>query len=150
VTAHQFFSHSDESGFKTHATAEEAKARALAEIEAVTDETPFDADYLAGICWGEITEVVDPRERELTAEEREEHPDYDSWSEPELARVIKETCMWQENLDGAWDTACGKCFELISGDPVENGFSYCPGCGKGRSTSYADTFDPDEEEDGDE
>lgn len=40
-----------------------------------------------------------------------------------------ETCCWQEDEDGAWDTDCGGRFWLTDGGPVENKFIACPYCG---------------------
>ena len=43
---------------------------------------------------------------------------------------VTDTCTWTEDENGAWHTTCGNCHELFDGTPVENGFKYCPYCGK--------------------
>lgn len=40
------------------------------------------------------------------------------------------TCKWTEDENGAWDTGCGKMFEFTVGGPEENGFQFCPYCGR--------------------
>lgn len=37
------------------------------------------------------------------------------------ATYKREVCLWAENSDGIWDTACGNAFEFDSGGPTENG-----------------------------
>jgi rRNA maturation endonuclease Nob1 len=39
-------------------------------------------------------------------------------------------CLWQENEDGQWETGCDEIFEFVAGKPLENGFNFCPYCGK--------------------
>jgi DNA-directed RNA polymerase subunit RPC12/RpoP len=40
------------------------------------------------------------------------------------------TCLWKENLDGPWETACGMSWEFIEDGPEENKCIYCHHCGK--------------------
>lgn len=48
-----------------------------------------------------------------------------------LENVMSQTCEWKEDEDsGAWETECGKMFEIIDGTPLENKMVYCPFCGK--------------------
>lgn len=43
---------------------------------------------------------------------------------------MTEKCKWSEDGDGVWDTSCGERFEFVDGGPPENGFEFCPYCGK--------------------
>jgi hypothetical protein len=44
-------------------------------------------------------------------------------------KAIGQTCIWAEDEDGAWDTACGERFEFTDGGPAENGAKFCLYCG---------------------
>ena len=37
-------------------------------------------------------------------------------------------CQWQEDV--AFDTLCGMKHQFMADGPVENGYKYCPYCGK--------------------
>jgi hypothetical protein len=39
-------------------------------------------------------------------------------------------CDWQQEEDGQWETDCSETFEFNEGGPKENGFEWCPYCGK--------------------
>lgn len=40
-------------------------------------------------------------------------------------------CVWSQVIrDGAWNTGCGKRFNLSWGGPTENKMKYCHGCGE--------------------
>lgn len=40
-------------------------------------------------------------------------------------------CIWTEDPEyGTWETSCGETFCMIEGTPEENGYKYCPSCGK--------------------
>ena len=39
-------------------------------------------------------------------------------------------CKWTEDNDGNHDTECEQKFAFIDAGPVENGFKFCPYCGK--------------------
>lgn len=39
-------------------------------------------------------------------------------------------CEWTDNEDGPWDTSCDNMFEFTTDGPKENGFVYCPYCGR--------------------
>ena len=43
---------------------------------------------------------------------------------------VKQLCEWSGNVDGFYDTACGNAHEFITDGPTENGYRYCPYCGK--------------------
>jgi hypothetical protein len=45
---------------------------------------------------------------------------------------MKDTCEWKpEDYDSDWyDSDCGRAFTFNYGGPVENGFVFCPKCGK--------------------
>jgi hypothetical protein len=45
-------------------------------------------------------------------------------------KVILKECLWQQDYDGNWDTACGDKHILIEGTPKENHFEFCCYCGK--------------------
>lgn len=44
--------------------------------------------------------------------------------------MTTETCVWRQNEDGYYDTACDQAFVMESGTPGENGFRFCCYCGK--------------------
>jgi hypothetical protein len=46
-------------------------------------------------------------------------------------------CIWsytetymEWNEDSYWSTSCGQKFVMIEGTPKENGYNFCPSCGK--------------------
>jgi rRNA maturation endonuclease Nob1 len=39
-------------------------------------------------------------------------------------------CVWAEDENGIWGTGCGHTFETFTDSPSENGFKFCPYCGK--------------------
>ena len=39
-------------------------------------------------------------------------------------------CVWTQNLDGNWETACGQQWCLLDGAPKDNDMTYCHHCGK--------------------
>lgn len=40
-------------------------------------------------------------------------------------------CRWtQDERHGHWTTACGHAFEFYDGGPLQNGFRFCPYCGR--------------------
>ena len=47
-----------------------------------------------------------------------------------LARETPLTCTWTQNEDGVYETNCDNMFVFNDGGPVENGFRYCPYCGR--------------------
>ena len=49
-----------------------------------------------------------------------------------------ETCLWTEDNDIKWDTACGESFVFDDGGPYENGFIFCCYCGKRLAFEYYD------------
>ena len=40
------------------------------------------------------------------------------------------TCTWTEDTNGNWEASCGETWVLETGDPAENHYRYCPGCGR--------------------
>jgi len=42
----------------------------------------------------------------------------------------EQICKWIENENGAYDTSCGNCFEVMNDTPEENKMNFCPYCGK--------------------
>ena len=40
-----------------------------------------------------------------------------------------DSCHWQEDADGIWQTDCGNAFEFTADGPTENEFRFCPYCG---------------------
>ena len=42
----------------------------------------------------------------------------------------KPQCQWTEDADGVWETACGEMFLFETDGPLENGFLFCPYCGR--------------------
>ena len=45
----------------------------------------------------------------------------------------QDRCQWTEDGE-AWATACGRLFQIIHGDPTENGMDFCPFCARPIST----------------
>ena len=41
-----------------------------------------------------------------------------------------EKCTWIATEEGQWESTCGNAFEFNDDGPDENGFKYCPYCGK--------------------
>ncbi len=39
-------------------------------------------------------------------------------------------CDWQQEEEGQWETDCDETFEFQEGGPLDNGFEWCPYCGK--------------------
>jgi len=46
------------------------------------------------------------------------------------ARETPLTCTWTQNEDGVYETNCGNLFAFNDGTPSENGFEFCPYCGR--------------------
>ena len=38
-------------------------------------------------------------------------------------------CVWSEEYEGPWESACGHAFSIIEGGPAENGMKFCCFCG---------------------
>lgn len=54
-------------------------------------------------------------------------------------------CLWKfDDLDGIYESACGKNFFFETGTAEENGFKFCPFCGKQLETNNADETKPEE------
>lgn len=42
------------------------------------------------------------------------------------------TCLWTQDVHTcSWDTACDNKYQFMADGPKENGYRFCPGCGKG-------------------
>ncbi len=41
-----------------------------------------------------------------------------------------EGCEWTPDSEDTWDTACRKVMTFTDDGPVENGFEFCPFCGR--------------------
>jgi hypothetical protein len=52
-------------------------------------------------------------------------------------------CTWTEDADGGlWATTCGGAYAFETGDPAENRYRYCPGCGRAlEAVPYAEDDD---------
>ena len=47
------------------------------------------------------------------------------------------TCLWTEDEDGVWNTACSESWILETGKPRDNNMRFCPFCGNPlRQRSY--------------
>lgn len=54
-------------------------------------------------------------------------------------------CLWKfDDLDGIYESACGKNFFFETGTAEENGFRFCPFCGKELETDHANETKPEE------
>lgn len=52
-----------------------------------------------------------------------------------LSQDDAQACAWtyrpeQYGTGDYWETGCGNAFQIASGTPAENGFRFCPYCGK--------------------
>jgi len=60
-----------------------------------------------------------------------------------LKEASAATCLWTEDSDGNWDTACGHSCVFDDGGPEWNECYFCQGCGK---KLVAKKYEPEEEE----
>lgn len=55
---------------------------------------------------------------------------------------MNDKCVWtyipscSEFSEDYWETSCGKAFVMIDGTPNENGYNFCPSCGKELNEFY--------------
>lgn len=51
-------------------------------------------------------------------------------------------CLWKfDDLDGIYESACGKNFFFETGTVEENGFKFCPFCGRELETDRGEAAD---------
>jgi len=43
---------------------------------------------------------------------------------------MNEYCTWSEDEDYVWMTSCHESHIFFDGTPIENGYKFCPYCGK--------------------
>ena len=61
-------------------------------------------------------------------------------------KYINGKCVWNEDSDGVWGTACTKTFSFVEGCVVCNEFIFCPFCGAEiKSFPYAEEEGLDED-----
>ena len=60
-----------------------------------------------------------------------------SGSLPDVPTQDAAMCKWSVDDDGIWNTDCGNAFFFDSDGPHENGFKFCPYCGKGMDAVHA-------------
>ena len=46
-----------------------------------------------------------------------------------ILRESRQTCHWDEDIDGNYETGCDGMFALIDGTPKQNHYTFCPRCG---------------------
>jgi hypothetical protein len=46
------------------------------------------------------------------------------------ASSVETECLWSEDDDGLWQTACGREWQFIDDGPIENRLHFCIQCGK--------------------
>ena len=46
------------------------------------------------------------------------------------SKALLDRCVWSESSDGFWESSCKYAFEFHNGTPFQNGFRFCPKCGK--------------------
>lgn len=46
-----------------------------------------------------------------------------------LVQSEKDRCVWQQNFDGYYETACEQAYDMEGHTPQEHGFNFCPFCG---------------------
>ena len=44
--------------------------------------------------------------------------------------ITRSTCLWVPDEDGVWTSECNNKFFFDTDGPHENGFKFCPYCGK--------------------
>jgi hypothetical protein len=74
---------------------------------------------------GVVTRVNGDTFRVLWADGAEGH-----YHRSELDLVPAASCAWREDDLGNWGTSCGGLYVLLVDGPEENGYRFCPGCGK--------------------
>jgi hypothetical protein len=47
-----------------------------------------------------------------------------------LLHAMQPECKWTEDADGNWFTGCGEAHVFYTGTPMNNGYRWCPYCGK--------------------
>jgi hypothetical protein len=47
----------------------------------------------------------------------------------QLQRARQIPCLWEQDMDGNWQTGCDSVFVLVEGGPEENRLKFCPYCG---------------------
>ena len=54
------------------------------------------------------------------------------WLRDDLQALESEAtpCAWTEDDEGNWETACDNLHVFFDGGPVENGYKWCPYCGR--------------------
>lgn len=65
-------------------------------------------------------------------------------AEVRIKTIDAPVCSWSGDFEtDQWETACRRTFSLINGNPAENEYSYCPGCG--RKIEDVSKFEEEEE-----
>lgn len=49
---------------------------------------------------------------------------------PVRSEPLLDICVWSESSYGFWESSCKYAFEFHNGTPRQNGFRFCPKCGK--------------------
>jgi hypothetical protein len=63
-------------------------------------------------------------------------------NKPQDPEAADQSCDWEQNEDGWWNTDCGNAFEFSDGSPAYNQFTCCPYCGKALTeTPYSEDDD---------
>lgn len=57
--------------------------------------------------------------------------DWDALLADHLGDANNKVCIWTENKDGQYETACGQMHEFFDGGPKDNHLQFCGYCGKG-------------------
>jgi hypothetical protein len=56
-------------------------------------------------------------------------------------------CVWREDADSLWNTACGRTWQFFDEGPGENRVNFCHGCGHPvQSVGYVEPIDDDDED----
>lgn len=62
-----------------------------------------------------------------------------------------EPCLWTyDDIDGLWETSCGRGFCFSDGGPKDNAFLFCPYCGNQLEPLEDEDLDEDEDEETDD
>lgn len=89
-----------------------------------------------------MDEEIKKRNKEKTMPDKQDMP---KGAAGTIGPSEQKICLWTEDEDGDWSTACGETFTLFEGTPKENYYNYCPNCGQKILEKPVDVFDEKEE-----
>ena len=66
---------------------------------------------------------------DMAEENNEEINCWAAWQGALASQQKPIPCVWSEEYEGPWESACGHAFNIIEGGPAENGMKFCCFCG---------------------